>query len=110
MWEGVVGQQRALAVLDAATARPEHAYLLVGAPGSGVLEAARLFAARLAVGGAPDRRVVDLVRRGVYADVIEFEPEGTFFLTEQARAVLQEAARAPVEGERKVLLLHDVDR
>lgn len=110
MWAGVVGQDRALGVLEAAAARPGHAYLLVGAPGSGVLEAARLFAARLAVDGVPDSRVVELVRRGVYADVVEFEPEGTFFLTEQARAVLQEAARAPVEGERKVLLLHDVDR
>jgi DNA polymerase-3 subunit delta' len=110
VWDGVIGQDRALGVLDAAAARPGHAYLLVGAAGSGVLEAARLFAARLAVDGVPDARVVDLVRRGVYADVVEFEPEGTFFLTEQARAVLQEAARAPVEGERKVLLLHDVDR
>jgi DNA polymerase-3 subunit delta' len=110
MWDGIVGQDRALAVLDAAASRPGHAYLLVGAPGSGMLEAARAFAARLAVDDDPDARVLDLVRRGVFADVVEFEPEGTFFLVEQSKSVLQEAARAPVEGARKVLLLHDVDR
>lgn len=110
MWDGIVGQERALAVLDAASSRPGHAYLLVGAPGSGMLEAARAFAARLAVDAEPDGRVVDLVRRSVFADVIEFEPEGTFFLVEQSKSVLQEAARAPVESARKVLVLHDVDR
>lgn len=110
MWDGIIGQERALAVLDAAVSRPGHAYLLVGAPGSGVFEAARALAARLSVDAHSDARVVDLVRRGVFADVVEFEPEGTFFLVEQSKTVLQEAARAPVEGARKVLLLHDVDR
>jgi DNA polymerase-3 subunit delta' len=110
MWDAVTGQDRAIAVLDAASTRPGHAYLLVGALGSGVLEAARLFAARLATGDEPDSRVVDLVRRGLFADVVEFEPEGTMFLVDQSKAVLQEASRAPVEGVRKVLVLHDVDR
>lgn len=110
MWDGIVGQNRALAVLDAAAARAGHAYLLVGPAGSGVVEAAQLFAARLAVDGEPDARVVDLVRRGLFADVVEFEPEGTQFLVAQAEAALQEAARAPVESARKVLVLHDVDR
>ncbi len=111
MWQGVVGQERAVAQLERAVARPGHAYLLAGPSGSGLDEAAREVAARLVADSLePDARTLDLVRRGLHVDVCEFEPEGTFFLVDQADDVIGEAVRAPVEGTRKVLLLHDVDR
>src|SRR3954447_20169632 len=111
MWEGVIGQERAVAQLERAVARTGHAYLLAGPSGSGLDEAARELAARLVADSiAPDERTVGLVRRGLHVDVCEFEPEGTFFLVDQADDVISEAVRAPVEGARKVLLLHDVDR
>jgi DNA polymerase-3 subunit delta' len=111
MWEGVIGQPRAVAQLERAVARPGHAYLLAGPSGSGLDEAARELAARLVADSIePDTRTLDLVRRGLHVDVCEFEPEGTYFLVDQADEVIHEAVRAPVDGVRKVLMLHDVDR
>src|SRR5262249_42204536 len=41
MWERVVGQERAVGLLQRAAERPVHAYLLVGPRGSGLEDAAR---------------------------------------------------------------------
>ena len=110
-WEGIVGQDRAVALLERCLQRPGHAYLLVGPAGSGIDEAAREFAARLVVDDVSvDERTVGLARRSLHVDIVEFEPEGTFFLAGQADDVILEATRAPREGVRKVLILHDVDR
>ncbi len=111
MWDGVIGQERAVAQLERAVERPGHAYLLVGPSGSGLDEAARELAARLVADTiTPDARTIDLARRSLHVDVCEFEPEGTFFLVDQADEVIHEAVRSPVDGVRKVLLLHDADR
>ncbi len=110
-WDGVVGQSRAIALLERTISRPGHAYLLVGPSGSGIDEAAREFAARLVVDRVDaDDRTIDLARRSLHVDIVEFEPEGTHFLAAQADEVIREAVRSPVEGVRKVLVLHDVDR
>src|SRR4029453_12667171 len=45
MWERVVGQERAVGLLQRAAERPVHAYLLVGPRSSGLEDAARCFAA-----------------------------------------------------------------
>jgi DNA polymerase-3 subunit delta' len=109
MWERLVGQERAIDTLVHAISRPVHAYLLVGPGGSGVDEAARYLAIGL-VGGADDERVEQLVFRRLHPDVVEFEPEGTFFLARQADDVIDEAMRSPVEGERKVIILREIER
>jgi DNA polymerase III subunit delta' len=107
----VVGQERAVGALRHAAARPGHAYLLVGPRGSGVEDAAREFAAML-IGVADDERGSGLVMRSVHPDVVEFEPSGAFYLVEKdvRDRILPEAARAPIEGERKVLLLFEAER
>jgi len=53
MWDRVVGQERAVGLLQRAAERPVHAYLLVGPRGSGLEDAARCFAAEVV---APDGR------------------------------------------------------
>lgn len=124
MWERVVGQDRAVATLRAAAARPSHAYLLVGSRGSGVIEAARAFAAEVI--GATDERAAELVSRGTHPDVVEFEPTTSqYTLANEIRApragetarrdpalprVIPEIHSAPVEGARKVVVLRDADR
>src|SRR5579875_558126 len=86
----VAAQPAAVAALQAAAARPVHAYLLVGAPGTGVREAATAFAAcLLSPGGEPTPDAVARVAAGVHPEVTRL------------------AARSPVEGERKVLILDD---
>ena len=107
----VVGQDRALDALRRAAARPGHAYLLVGPRGSGVEHAAREFAALL-IGAADDERSRSLVLRSVHPDVVEFEPTGpSYQIKEDVRGrILPEAARAPIEGDRKVLVLFEAER
>lgn len=106
---GVIGQNRAVAALRSTAERPVHAYLLAGPRGAGVEAAARGFAALLI--GAADERTHSLVQRGLHPDVVEFEPEAASYLIDVVRErVLPEAARAPVESERKVLVLFEAER
>lgn len=100
LYADVPAQPAAVAALRAAATRPVHAYLLVGPAGSGKMAAARSFAAELL--GAPDR-----VLSGVHPDVIIVEREGPFITIDMALEVARLAARSPVEGARKVLILTD---
>jgi DNA polymerase-3 subunit delta' len=111
VWDDLVGQERAVDALRRAAERPVHAYLLVGPPGSGVEDAARGLAASLVADGEPDQRTLDLVRRGVHPDVVEFEPQGASYKVSDVRErILPEASRAPVEGARTVLVVLEAER
>jgi DNA polymerase-3 subunit delta' len=107
----IIGQTRALERLRAAARRPAHAYLLVGPRGSGIEQAAREFAALL-IGVAEDDRGRRLVERGVHPDVVEFEPGGASYRVKDdvRERILPEAARAPIEADRKVLILLEAER
>jgi DNA polymerase III subunit delta' len=109
VWEKVVGQERAVGLLQRAAERPLHAYLLVGPRGSGLEDAARCFAAEV-IAPDDDPRIQDLVLRGMHPDVVEFEPEGNQILVAQAEAVIREVHRAPIEAERKVVAVLEADR
>ncbi len=110
-WDRLVGQDHAVALLQRAVDRPVHAYLLVGPRGSGVEDAARVFAACL-VAGEGDDRAVDLALRGMHPDVVEFEPEGVSYRVKEdvRQGIIPEALRSPVEGARKVIVVHEADR
>jgi DNA polymerase-3 subunit delta' len=110
LFEEVVGQERAIDALRGAAQRPAHAYLLTGPRGSGVEAAARGFAALL-IGVADDDRGLRLVQRGVHPDVVEFEPTAASYLIDLVRdRILPEAMRAPIEADRKVLILFEAER
>ncbi len=107
-WDRIVGQDRAVALLQRAADRPVHAYLLVGPRGSGVEESARCFAATLI---APDdARVWELVERGDHPDVVEIEPIGNDVVIDEARALIREAHASPIELDHKVVVLFGADR
>jgi DNA polymerase-3 subunit delta' len=111
VFAGLVGQDRTIETLRRAAERPAHAYLLVGPRGSGVEDAARGFAALL-IGAGDDERGRALVVRGVHPDVVEFEPAGASYRVKDdvRERILPEAARAPIEGDRKVLILFEAER
>ncbi len=109
MWDQVVGQDRAVALLQRAAERPLHAYLLVGPRGSGIEEAARCFAAAVVAPGG-DERAWDLVLRGVHPDVVEIDPPATQIRVEDVQTIVDEAYRSPIEGARKVIVLFDAER
>ena len=96
--------------LRASLARPVHAYLFVGPPGSSKEAAALGFAAGLVCpnGGCG---VCDSCRRalrGVHPDVTSVQRTGAAISVEEIRAVTARALRRPVEGVRQVLVIDDV--
>jgi DNA polymerase-3 subunit delta' len=109
---GVVDQDRAVAALVAAARAPVHAYLLVGPPGAGAAAAARGFSAALVCpdGGDGTCRACRLAMAGEHPDVATFAPSGAYLRVPEVEDVVREALRSPVEGGRKVLVLHEVHR
>ncbi len=97
--DAIPGQPEAVRQLRAAIDRPVHAYLFVGPAGSGKQAAAFAFAACL----LDDERAV----RGAHADLVYVEREGASINVAQAREISRVAARSPLEGSRKVLVLDE---
>lgn len=107
---GLVGQDLAVRSLRAAAAKPAHAYLFVGPPGTGKLAAALAFAAMLLCphGGEDGCDTCRRVSQGVHPDVVVVEREGAALSIEQAREVSRMAARSSLEGGRQVVVLPDL--
>lgn len=112
VFSGVVCRPEALDQLRAAVVNPVHAYLLLGPPGRGSHDAAMAFAGALlcAEGGCGHCRTCRLALAGEHPDLSVFEPEGAFLLRSDAEEIIRVAARSPVEGDRKVLVLADLHR
>jgi DNA polymerase-3 subunit delta' len=108
VWGAVVGQQRAVEQLQHATVEPVHAYLFVGPAGCTKDEAARAFAA-VVLTGSDDAETRDarLVLAGEHPDVREVERAGARISAEQVADIIRNASLAPLEGTRKVMVLHE---
>ena len=113
-FEAIVGQEAAVAQLRAAARNPVHAYLLVGPPGSGQRQAALALAGELVAEGARaagDAAAVARHRRlaaaEAHPDITTVEREGPFITRDQARAVVTQSVRSPMEGARRVLVLSE---
>lgn len=108
VWADVVGQSAAIELLERAAAQPVHAYLFTGPSGATKRQAARAFAALLLTGeDDPESRDARLVLAGEHPDVREVERSGPAISFDQAREIVRVSSLAPVEGERKVLVLHE---
>ncbi len=108
VWDGVIGQSRAVALLTRAATAPVHAYLFAGPPGSTKDEAARAFAALLLTGhDDPESRDARLALAGEHPDVREVERTGARISKEQVSDIIRNASLAPIESSRKVMLLHE---
>lgn len=112
-WEDVIGQDRAVAQLQAAVPNPVHAYLFVGRAGSGRRVAARAFAADLlasASTGDEAERHRRLALTEQHPDLVVFETDRTALSVDEAREIIRTIHRAPIEGRRKVLILTDFQK
>jgi DNA polymerase-3 subunit delta' len=109
LYAGVIGQERAVAQLQAAARNPVHAYLLVGPPGTGKRAAAQAFAAALLCphGGDGTCESCRQALAGVHPDLVVVERQGAAISVPQAAEITRLAMRSPVQGDRKVLVLVD---
>jgi DNA polymerase-3 subunit delta' len=110
LWSEVVGQQGAVAELQAAVAAPVHAYLLVGPRGSGKRALARAFAAALLSSGRDGddaERHARLALAEAHPDLTVVERHGPFITAAQADEIVVAASRASIEGGPKVLVLDE---
>lgn len=111
LWAGLAGQDRVVALLQAAAASPGDTYLLTGPPGVGKAEAARIFAAAiLCPAQCGDCGICRRVLRGIHPDVVILEPEGYTFPVEAIREAVAQAALSPMEGARRVMIVEEADR
>jgi DNA polymerase-3 subunit delta' len=110
LFEGVVGQPRAVAQLMAAARNPVHAYLLHGPPGSGKRQAARGLAAALLCpfGGCGACNTCRRALAGSHPDLVVVERSGASLDVDEARTIVTRAQRRPLEASRQVLLVTDV--
>ena len=107
LFEGVIGHERVIGLLEREARAPGHAYLFTGPAGVGKATVARAFAVSLLCDAADD----DCVRRvhsGVHPDLVLVEPDGASAMTvDQTRRTVSRAALAPVEAKRKVFLFEE---
>jgi DNA polymerase III subunit delta' len=115
VWDDVVGQEPAVAMLDRAVTDPSamtHAWLLTGPPGSGRSVAAKAFAAALQCpdGGCGSCHECLTALEGTHADVDVIATEGLTLRVDPVRELVQLAARRPSVGRWRVIVLEDADR
>lgn len=114
-WDDVVGQERAVGLLQSAVGPDAvHAWLFVGPRGSGKRAAARAFAGDLLAiepteaGDLDDAaRARRLARGEQHPDLIVVERVGASISAEQADDIVRRASRSATEGTRKVLVLDE---
>lgn len=123
IWDDVVGQHEAVAVLRRAVRDPgsmTHAWLVTGPPGSGRSVAARAFAAAL-IGGDDDAPAHGLspeeaaaargrVLRGTHPDVNVVATDKTVITVGEVRDLVTIAQRTPGEAAWRVIVVEDADR
>lgn len=101
----IVGQDRAIALLEAALERPRHAYLLVGPPSVGKTAAAvawcrALFCRdRSGCGQCTECRTFD---HGNYADFHLWHPATRSTTIEQVREIVRQSELAPYRGQHQI--------
>ncbi len=105
-FDEIVGHRGVVEFLHREIGRPAQSYLFVGPSNVGKSTIARKFAAALMCGD--DAGCFDRVMTGKHPDLVLVEPEGRASITvDQARRVVSQATRTPLESDRKVFLFEE---
>ncbi|GAA1591589.1 DNA polymerase III subunit delta' [Kribbella sancticallisti] len=127
VWDDLVGQEPAVAVLrravagasarlrgesGAATAGMTHAWLITGPPGSGRSNAGRAFAAALEClnDGCGECAVCRTALNGAHPDVSLIRTELLSIRVGEIRELVRRAAMSPTQGRWQVMVVEDADR
>ncbi len=109
IFTNLVGRSRIGDRLRAAAAKPVHAFLFLGPPGSGRLRSALTFGAALICpqGGCGRCLTCRRILARTHPDVVVVERTGASISLAQVREIRRVAMRSPHEGSRQVLILVD---
>ncbi|MEJ5867518.1 DNA polymerase III subunit delta' [Pseudokineococcus sp. 5B2Z-1] len=117
VWDDLVGQEGAVAVLQRAAALGSgslaHAWLFTGPPGSGRSTAARAFAAALLCDtgtGCGTCHACRTAVQGTHADLRVVATELLTLRIDAVRELVQAAQRRPSTGRWRIVLVEDADR
>lgn len=115
VWDDVVGQPDAVAVLSRAATDPAamtHAWLVTGPPGSGRSVAARAFAAALQCpdGGCGHCHACTTTLAGTHPDLTVVATEKVVIQIDEVRELIMTASRTPTLGRFRVIVVEDADR
>jgi DNA polymerase-3 subunit delta' len=127
VWDDLVGQEPAVAVLKravagaaarlkggsgAATAGMTHAWLITGPPGSGRSNAGRAFAAALQCDtqGCGECKSCRTALSGAHPDVSLIRTELLSIRVSEIRELVRRAAMSPTQGRWQVMVVEDADR
>ncbi|WP_406048967.1 DNA polymerase III subunit delta' [Kribbella sp. NBC_00889] len=127
VWDDLVGQEPAIAVLRKAVAGAEagmrgetgaavagmtHAWLITGPPGSGRSNAGRAFAAALqcANQGCGECNPCRTALSGAHPDVALIRTELLSIRVSEIRELVRRAAMSPTQGRWQVMVVEDADR
>jgi DNA polymerase-3 subunit delta' len=115
VWDRVVGQDHATALLREAVAQPAamtHAWLITGPPGSGRSVAAQVFAAALQCpdGGCGQCHQCRTVLAGTHPDVTRLTTHNVLISVADVRELVASSSRAPSVGTWRVIIVEDADR
>lgn len=124
VWDAVVGQEEAVAVLQRAVAEAHgaagsdqsgamtHAWLITGPPGSGRSVAAVAFATALVCseGGCGSCRSCRDVTSAMHSDVTVVRPSGVIMGVDQTRGLIGRISVMPVRSDWNVIVIEDADR
>ena len=113
--DGIVGQPRARAFLEAAVreGRLSHAYLFVGAAGSGIERAARALAKCVVCPQGGDNTCEECLRveHGTHPDVHFYEPASAVgYMMDQVREIISDAQLTSVRSDAKVYVIQHAER
>lgn len=117
VWDGLVGQGRAVETLSRASREHghamTHAWLITGPPGSGRSNAARSFAAALqcTLGtGCGQCQACRTSLSGAHPDVHVVRTEQLSIGVAEVRDLVRRAAMSPTTGRHQVIIVEDADR
>ncbi|GAA1717877.1 DNA polymerase III subunit delta' [Isoptericola hypogeus] len=124
VWDDVVGQPDAVAVLRRAATDPAamtHAWLVTGPPGSGRSVAARAFAAALQCTGPDDGsggeaggcgrcHACTTTLAGTHPDLTVVATDKVVITIDEVRDLIGTAVRTPSSGRYRVIVVEDADR
>lgn len=113
-FSGVIGQPRVVGFLKSAVAsdKVSHAYLFLGAPGSGKTDAAYAFSSALLCpdGGCGSCDTCVRIAHRTHPDVRYLAPEGVSgYVVSQIRELVHDCSLAPIRADRKIYIIDRAD-